>query len=336
MLPDTMIAAVYDGHGGPEVIAVSDEPRPTPSDGEVLVKVHAAGLNRADVGQRKGNYPPPPGETHIPGLEVSGTVVAHGPGVRHDTWPLGTPVCALVAGGGYAQYTTVPVGQLLPVPEGTTLMNAAALPEVAATVASNLSYTVSVEPDSWVLVHGGSGGIGTFALQYLSALGARVIATGSTEDKLDWAREHGAAHTINYRTDSFADRVGEITQGHGVDYILDVVGAAYLADNVRALALGGRLVIIGLTGGTHADLDLGMLLTKRAGIIATNLRARPLEEKAQIIARVRELVWPLVAAGSVTVPVDRTFAVEQAQAAHEYFDSGQHRGKVLLTFSDAQ
>ena len=333
-VPNKMRAVEFAGAGGPEVVRVTSIETPRPGPGEVLIRVAAAGLNRADAAQRRGVYPPPPGASDVPGLEVSGVIAAHGTDLNEreeSAWPVGTEVCALLAGGGYAEYAVAPASQLLEVPRGTSLVDAAALTEVAATVVSNLNLTASVESGDWVLVHGGSGGIGTFALQYLAALGAHTIATGSTDEKHAWARNHGAQHTINYRTESFAERTLEITGGHGADVILDVVGAKYLPQNVHALATGGRLVVIGLGGGRVGNLDLGVLLAKRAGVFATSLRARPLAEKAQIIAQVRERVWPLVEAAQLKVPVDRTFALAEARAAHEYFDSGEHRGKVLLT-----
>lgn len=329
-LPETMAVAEIVGAGGPEVLRPARRPVPTPGPGEVLLRVAAAGLNRADVQQRQGHYPPPPGASDLPGLEVSGTVVARGRGVSEHVWPDGTEVCALMAGGGYAEYAAVPATQVLHLPEGTELVDAAALPEVACTVVSNLSHTVQVGAGDRVLVHGGSGGIGTFALQYLRELGAYTIATGSTEQKLAWARDHGAAATIDYTSEDFAERVKELTDGHGADVILDVVGAKYLADNVKALAVGGRLVVIGLVGGRRAELDLGALLAKRAGVLATSLRARPAEEKAAIVASVGQRVWPLVETGRIRVDVARTFPLSRAAEAHEYFDSGEHRGKVLL------
>lgn len=330
-IPEQMQAMTFNGAGGVEVIQCETRPTPRPRAGEVLVRVRAIGLNRADVMQRRGHYPPPPGASDIPGLEVSGTVVAHASSDTETDWPVGTPVCALLAGGGYAEYVTVPVGQLLPVPASVTVEEAAALPEVAATVISNLSLTVEVQEGDWVLVHGGSGGIGTFALQYLASIGANTIATGSTSEKLRWAEEHGAQYTINYREENFPERVREVTGGRGVDAILDVVGAKYLEPNIRALADGGRLVIIGLQGGAKAELPIGELLAKRAGVIATALRSRPLAEKAEIVRLVTDRVWPLIEQGTVSVPVDRTFPLSEASGAHEYFDSGEHRGKILLT-----
>lgn len=329
-LPTTMAAAEFTGAGGPEVIEVKRRPVPAPGAGEVLIKVEAAGLNRADVQQRRGHYPPPPGASDIPGLEVSGTIVSVGRGVRAGQWGPGQRVAALLSGGGYAEYAVAPVTQLLAVPEPLDLVDAAGLPEVACTVVSNLLHTVTVRPGDWVLVHGGSGGIGSFALQMLREFGARAIATGSSEQKLEWALDHGATAAIDHTKEDFVQRVNEITEGHGADVILDVVGAKYLSRNVDALSVGGRLVVIGLVGGSTAELDLGKLLTKRAGVIATSLRSRPEEEKAAVVASVQQRILPLVAAGRIRIDVDRVFPLARAAEAHEYFDSGVHRGKVLL------
>lgn len=329
-IPSTMNAALFTAPGGPEVIKVQRVPVPEPGPGEVLIRVAAAGLNRADVLQRQGHYNPPEGATQIPGLEVSGTIAARGRGVSEEFWPDGVEVCALLSGGGYAEFVAVSSAQVLHVPEGVSLEAAASLPEVACTVVSNLSHTVQTHPGQWVLVHGGSGGIGSFALQYLRELGAHTIATGSGEEKLDWARAHGAQHTIDYRTEDFVQRVKEITAGAGADVILDVVGAKYLAANVDALAVGGRIVTIGFTGGTRGELDLRALMNKQGGIFSVALRSRPEEEKAAIIASVGQRVWPLVEAGRIRTDVDRVFGLHQADQAHAYFDSGEHRGKVLL------
>jgi putative PIG3 family NAD(P)H quinone oxidoreductase len=329
-LPSTMSAVEFRGAGGPEVVEVVRRPVPEPGPGEVLIKVESAGLNRADVQQRRGAYPPPAGAGDIPGLEVAGTIAARGPGVGEEDWPVGLEVAALLAGGGYAEYAVAPVTQLLNVPDTVDLVDAGGLPEVACTVVSNLLHTVTVQPGHWVLVHGGSGGIGSFALQLLRELGIRAISTGSTPEKLAWALEHGATAAINHVEEDFVARVREITDGHGADVILDVVGAKYLARNVELLADGGRLVVIGLQGGARAELDLNALLRKRAGVIATALRSRPVEEKAAIVASVQQRVVPLVEAGRIRIDVDRVFPLARAAEAHEYFDSGAHRGKVLL------
>lgn len=329
MIPGSMKAIEFTAGGGPEVISVVERPVPQPGPGEVLVKVAAAGLNRADSQQRKGFYPPPPGASDIPGLEISGTIVARGEGAtQYDD---AAEVCALLTGGGYAEFVVVPEGQVFPVPRGVSLVEAAALPEVAATVWSNLGMTAGIQAGEWVLIHGASGGIGTMAVQVCALLGAKPIVTGSSAEKLNYALGLGAVAAINYRTENFAERVQEITEGHGADVILDVVGAEYLQDNVASLAVDGRMVVIGLLGGRVAELDLGQVLSRRLSILGTTLRARPLEAKARIVAATLEHVWPLIVSGQVTIPVDNTFALADARAAHEYFDGGDFLGKVLLT-----
>lgn len=325
-----MMAVQYGGAGGVEVVEYTRVPTPVLGDGDVLVEVAAAGMNRADIVQRKGHYPPPPGASPIPGLEVSGTVVAVGKNMPGDAPKIGEKVCALLAGGGYAQYVCVPASQVLPWPDGLDAGQAGAIMEVACTVVSNLTLTVRVEAGDWVLVHGGSGGIGTFTLQYLRLLGARAIATVSSNEKADWAKKYGAEHVINYREENFVHRVEQITKGRGVRAILDVVGGSYLDSNIRALADGGRLVIIGLTGGGRAEINLGLLLSKRAGVIATALRSRTTAEKGRIVREVQKRVWPLIETGELKVPVDRTFPLSHAAEAQKYFDSGEHRGKVVL------
>jgi putative PIG3 family NAD(P)H quinone oxidoreductase len=304
-----------------------------PADGEVLIDVAAAGLNRADVQQRLGVYPPPPGASEIPGLEVSGRIAAVGPGVAG--FAPGDEVCALLAGGGYAEQVAVPAGQVLPLPEGVDLATAAALPEVAATVFSNLFMAAGVQAGESVLIHGAAGGIGTMAVQLVRAFGAVPMVTAGSQAKLDVVRSLGAEVLVNYREEDFVARVKDATGGRGADVILDVVGAKYLARNVEALATAGRLVVIGLQGGAKAELNLGLLMRKRAAIIATTLRARPAEEKAAIMRAVAEHVWPLIASGEVAAQVDRTFPLAEAAAAHEYFDSGDHVGKVLLAVGEA-
>ncbi|WP_183644804.1 NAD(P)H-quinone oxidoreductase [Neomicrococcus lactis] len=326
-----MKAVEFSASGGPDVIRVVERPVPQPGPGEVLVKVAAAGLNRADSQQRKGFYPPPPGASDIPGLEISGTIVSRGPGVTE--YDDAAQVCALLTGGGYAEYAVVPVGQLFPVPAKVSLVEAAALPEVAATVWSNLGMTAKVSSGEWVLIHGASGGIGTMAVQVCKALGAKPIVTGSSAEKLEYALQLGAVAGINYREEDFSQRIQEITDGHGADVILDVVGAKYLAQNVASLALEGRMVVIGLLGGRTAELDMGQVLSRRLSIQGTTLRSRSLEAKAEIVAETLRHVWPLIESGEVSVPVDKTFALEDAVAAHEYFESGEFRGKVLLTIT---
>ncbi|MET1154814.1 zinc-binding dehydrogenase [Arthrobacter sp.] len=326
-----MRAVFYEGAGGPEVLRLRETEAPQPAEGEIVIDVAAAGVNRADVQQRNGVYPPPPGASEIPGLEVSGRVSAVGAGVT--ALRVGDEVCALLAGGGYAEQVAVPAGQVLPVPRGVDLVTAAALPEAAATVFSNLFMTAGVQAGETVLIHGGSGGIGTMAVQLVDAFGAVAAVTAGSQEKLDVARELGAEVLINYREEDFVERIKEATGGLGADVILDVVGAKYLQRNMDALATSGRLVVIGLQGGAKAELNLGQLMAKRGAVIGTTLRARPAEEKAAIMRAVAEHVWPLVVSGDVTPQVHRTFALEDAAAAHEYFDSGAHTGKILLTTS---
>lgn len=324
-----MKAIVITEPGGPEVLALRDVPAPVPGPGEVLIDVAAAGLNRADVLQRHGNYPVPPGAPEYPGLEVSGRVTAVGTGV--EGLEVGADVVALLSGGGYAEQVAVPAGQVLPVPPEMDLVTAAALPEVAATVFSNLFMAAGVREGEYVLIHGGAGGIGTMAIQLVAAFGAVPMVTASSPAKLELARSLGAKVLINYKEQDFVEEVRAVTNGHGADVILDVMGAKYLQRNVDALAVAGRLVIIGLQGGTRAELDLNALMRKRCAVMGTTLRARPEEEKSAIMASVGEYVWPLIKDGSVKPLVDRTFPLTEAAAAHEYFDSGQHTGKVLLT-----
>ncbi|CEA06671.1 Quinone oxidoreductase 1 [Arthrobacter saudimassiliensis] len=315
--------------GGPGNLQLTEAADPVPGPGEVVIEVAAAGLNRADVLQRQGNYPVPPGASPYPGLEVSGRIGALGEGVSQ--LQVGQEVVALLAGGGYAEKVAVPAGQVLPVPEGLDLVTAAALPETAATVYSNLFMEADVQPGDFVLIHGAAGGIGTMAIQMVAAFGAVPMVTAGSAEKLALAAELGAETLINYRDEDFVEAVREATGGHGADAILDVVGAKYLQRNLDALAIGGRLVVIGLQGGTRAELDLNALMRKRAGIIGTTLRSRPVEEKSAIMAALRRSVWPLVEAGQVRALVDRTFPLAEAAAAHEYFDSGEHKGKILLT-----
>ena len=322
-----MKAVVLREFGEPDVLQVANVEPPSLQVGEVLIDVVAAGLNRADVQQRLGVYPPPPGASEYPGLEVSGRIADPG----ESGFQPGDAVVALLAGGGYAEQVAVAAGQVLPVPAGVDLVAAAALPEVAATVYSNLVLVAGLRSGETLLIHGASGGIGTMAIQLARALGARTIVTAGTAGKLDYARSLGAEVCVNYREQDFVAEVGAVTDGRGADVILDVVGAKYLGRNVEALATGGRLVVIGLQGGAKAEIDLGSLMGKRASVTGTTLRSRPAQEKASIMAGVREHVWPLISNGSISVPVDRTFPLSEVVQAHQYFDSGQHTGKVLLT-----
>lgn len=325
-----MKAIVVATPGGPEVLTLADVPAPVPGPGEVLIDVVAAGINRADVQQRRGHYPPPPGASDILGLEVSGRIAGFGPEVTRP-FSVGDKVVALLTGGGYAQQVAVPAEQVLRLPEGIDVVTAAALPEVAATVYSNLFMTAQLQPGETVLIHGGTGGIGVMAVQLAKAAGARVIATAGSYEKIAMLTSYlGVDCAINYRSQDFVERVHEFTEGKGVDVILDVVGAKYLSQNVQALGMYGRLIVIGMQGGAKGELNLGTLLAKRAAIIGTTLRGRSIAEKGVIMAGVRDHVWPLLADGTVKTIVDKTFTMGQVVAAHEYFDSGEHVGKVLL------
>jgi putative PIG3 family NAD(P)H quinone oxidoreductase len=324
-------AIVASGPGGPEVLELADVPDPTAGPGQVVLDVAATAINRADLLQRQGFYPPPPGASDVLGLECSGTVAAVGAGVTG--WDVGDACCALLAGGGYAEKVAVPAGQLMPVPAGVSLADAAALPEVACTVWSNVFMIARLQPEDWFLVHGGAGGIGSFAIQLASALGARVITTGGSAEKLAWCEELGAEVTIDYREQDFVAEVLGATDGHGADVILDNMGAKYLGRNVEALATEGRLVIIGMQGGTKGELDVGVLMRKRGAVISTALRSRPVEGKSAICASVVEHVWPLVADGTIRPVVGATYPLADAAQAHALMESGEGRGKVLLTVS---
>ncbi|MEU6535621.1 NAD(P)H-quinone oxidoreductase [Streptomyces sp. NPDC047000] len=314
--------------GGPEALVWADVPDPVPGEGEVLVDVTAGAVNRADILQRQGFYDPPPGASPYPGLECSGRIAALGPGV--SGWAVGDEVCALLAGGGYAEKVAVPAGQLLPVPQGIALREAAALPEVVCTVWSNVFMVAQLRPGETVLVHGGSSGIGTMAIQLAKAVGARVAVTAGTPEKLRRCAELGADILIDYREQDFVAELLEATGGAGADVILDNMGAKYLGRNVQALAVNGRLAIIGMQGGAKGELNIGTLLAKRAAISATSLRARPLGEKAAIVAAVREHVWPLIEGGHVRPVVDREVPMDDAAGAHRIVEESGHIGKVLL------
>ncbi|MFC4328541.1 NAD(P)H-quinone oxidoreductase [Streptomyces andamanensis] len=317
--------------GGPEALVWDEVPDPVPAEGEVLVEVVAGAVNRADILQRQGHYDPPPGASRHPGLECSGRIAALGPGV--SGWAVGDEVCALLAGGGYAEKTAVPAGQLLPVPQGVDLRQAAALPEVVCTVWSNVFMVAHLRPGETLLVHGGSSGIGTMAIQLAKAAGARVAVTAGTREKLDRCAGLGADILINYREQDFVEEIRRATDGAGADVILDNMGAKYLDRNVRALAVNGRLAIIGMQGGAKGELNIGALLAKRGAISATSLRARPLDEKAAIVAAVREHVWPLIADGQVRPVVDREVPMRDAATAHRIVEESGHIGKVLLVAS---
>ena len=332
-----MRAVVIDDPGDPEVMRVATVPDPEPAPGEVVIDVAATAVNRADCMQRQGNYPPPPGASPYLGLECSGTISALGESVAG--WEVGAEVCALLAGGGYAEKVAVPVGQLMPVPEGVSLVDAAALPEVSCTVWSMVFGTEAgrLQPGERFLVHGGTSGIGTMAIQLAAQRGARVFATAGTPRKVDGCRELGADVAINYREDHFEEVVAKATAadpgGPGVDVILDNMGASYLPRNIAALALGGRLIVLGLQGGRKGDLDLGALLTKRATVHAAGLRARPAAAKAMIVAETVVAVWPLIESGAVRPVIDRVVNLDDVVEAHRLVESSEHIGKVLLRVS---
>ncbi|MFJ4619546.1 NAD(P)H-quinone oxidoreductase [Streptomyces sp. NPDC088812] len=323
-----MHAITISEPGGPEALVWDEVPDPVPGEGEVLVEVVAGAVNRADIMQRQGFYDPPPGASPYPGLECSGRIAELGPGV--SGWAVGDEVCALLAGGGYAEKVVVPAGQLLPVPEGVDLRQAAALPEVTCTVWSNVFMVAHLRPGETLLVHGGSSGIGTMAIQLAKSVGARVAVTAGSEEKLRRCAELGADILVNYREQDFVAEIKQATDGAGADVILDNMGAKYLERNVQSLAVNGRLAIIGMQGGVKGELNIGALLAKRAAISATSLRARPLGEKSTIVAAVREHVWPLLAAGHVRPVVDREVPMHDAATAHRIVEESGHVGKVLL------
>ncbi|MFE3852625.1 NAD(P)H-quinone oxidoreductase [Streptomyces griseorubiginosus] len=326
-----MYAITIPEPGGPEALVWSEVPDAVAGEGEVLVDVVAGAVNRADILQRQGFYDPPPGASPYPGLECSGRIAALGPGV--SGWAVGDEVCALLGGGGYAEKVAVPAGQLLPVPKGIDVTRAAALPEVVCTVWSNVFMVSHLRPGETLLVHGGSSGIGTMAIQLAKAVGAKVAVTAGTRAKLDRCAELGADVLINYREQDFVEEVKKATDGAGADVILDNMGAKYLDRNVRALAVNGRLAIIGMQGGVKGELNIAALLNKRAAISATSLRARPAAEKTAIVAAVREHVWPLLDAGHIRPVVDRELPMSDAAAAHRVVEESGHIGKVLLVTS---
>lgn len=312
--------------GGPENLILAEAPTPTAAAGDLVIAVAAAGVNRADLLQRQGFYPPPAGASDVIGLEVSGHVHEIGAGV--EGWAVGDPCVALLAGGGYAEYVAVPAGQVAVPPPAVELVSAAGVIEVAATVASNFEH-VHLKAGETVLIHGGAGGIGTFAIQYARALGARVLTTAGSPAKLELCRELGADVAIDYHDDWPAE-VRAATGGRGVDVILDVMGAKYLEPNVDALAPDGRLVVIGLQGGRKGTLDLNRLLSRRATVTATSLRGRPAEQKAEIVRLVVERVWPMLASGRLRPAPETRFPLDRVADAHRHLASGENTGKVIL------
>jgi len=326
-----MRAVVAPEPGTPEVLTIEEVSDPRPAAGEVVIDVVAAGVNRADLLQRQGNYSPPPGAPTWLGLECSGTVTELGDGVSE--WQVGDQVCALLTGGGYAEQVAVPAVQVLPVPRGVDLIEAAGLPEVACTVWSNVIDVGKLQPGETLLVHGGGSGIGTMAIQVAKALGARVLVTCGSDAKVQRCQALGA-EGINYRTDDFVETTKNLTDGRGADVVLDVIGAKYLTRNVDVLAKGGRLVVIGLQGGVKGELNLGALMGKRASVHGTTLRARPTVDKGRIVAAVRREIWPLIESGAIRPVIDRTVDWSDAGDAHRAMESGENFGKILLRVTD--
>ncbi|HEX3827778.1 MAG TPA: NAD(P)H-quinone oxidoreductase [Sporichthyaceae bacterium] len=324
-----MHAITLPTFGGPEVMVWAEVPDPRPGPGEVLLDIVASAVNRADILQRQGFYPPPPGAPPYPGLECAGRIRELGPGVTG--WSVGDEVAALLGGGGYAEQVAVPATQLLPRPVAMSLVEAGGLAEVTCTVWSNVFLIAGLQPGATLLVHGGASGIGTTAIQLASAIGARVAITAGSPEKLERCRQLGADILINYREDDFVAKLKAATDGRGADVILDNMGAAYLSRNVDALAVNGRLVIIGMQGGLKAELNIGALMSKRGAVLATSLRARDTAEKATIVAAVRRHVLPLIEAGKLRIVVDRTLPIQRAADAHRAVENSEHVGKVLLT-----
>ena len=323
-----MHAVVITEPGGPEVLRWTEVPDPVPGPGQVLIDVAASAVNRADMMQREGRYPPPKGAAPYPGLECSGTIAALGEGVTG--WQPGDQVCALLAGGGYAEKVAVPAGQVLPAPKATTLIEAAALPETVCTVYANVFLGARLAKGETLLIHGGGSGIGTTAIQLGKHFGATVAVTARSQEKLDACERLGADILINYEEDDFAERLMKLTGGHGADVILDIIGAGYLSKNLAALAPDGRIANIGLQQGRRAELDFGALMAKRATIMSTTLRARPPEQKASIVAAVAASVWPLAETGALRPVVYRELPMAQADEAHRIMTASAHPGKIVL------
>ena len=327
-LPTQMRAIEISAPGGPEVLRVIQRPVPTPAVNEVLIEVAAAGVNRPDVLQRKGGYPPPPGASDIPGLEVAGTIVAAGAGA--NTWKTGDRVCALVTGGGYAEYVAAPAPQCLPIPRGLTLVEAAGLPETFFTVWVNVFERAGLKGSETLLIQGGSSGIGVTAIQMARAFGHRVFVTAGSAEKCTACEKLGASRAINYRTEDFVAVVKELTGGKGVDVILDMVGGDYVPRELACLADDGRLSLIAFLGGTRATIDMTDILRRRLTITGSTLRARSVEVKKAIARSLEQKVWPLIEAGRIKPVIYRTFRLEEASAAHALMESSAHVGKIIL------
>jgi len=315
--------------GPPDVLVPATRPTPHPAAGEVLIKVVAAGVNRPDVMQRQGKYPPPPGAPDIPGLEVAGAIAALGSGVQE--WKLGEMVCALVAGGGYAEYCLAPVPQCLPVPRGVDLISAAGMPETFFTVWTNVFERGRLATGDTLLVHGGSSGIGTTAIQMAVAFGAKVVVTAGSPEKCTACERLGAARAINYRTEDFVQVVKDFTAGRGVDVVLDMVGGEYVSRNIEALAIEGRLVQIAVLGGSRAEINLARLMQRRITFTGSTLRPRAVAEKGAIASSLKKTVWPLVEQGRIRPVIHATYSLVRAADAHRTMEAGTHIGKLILT-----
>jgi putative PIG3 family NAD(P)H quinone oxidoreductase len=323
-----MYAMTLPSFGGPEALVWAEVPDPQPGPGEVLIEIAASAVNRADILQRQGFYPPPKGAPDYPGLECSGRIAALGEGVTG--WSVGDEVVALLGGGGYAEQVAVDARHVLPRPSTMSLVEAGGLIEVTATVWSNVFLSANLQPGETFLVHGGASGIGTTAIQLAKAAGATVAVTAGSAEKLERCKALGADIGVNYRDEDFVEKVKAATDGKGADVILDNMGAAYLQRNIDALAVNGRIVIIGMQGGVKAEFNIGTLLGKRGAVLATSLRARPATEKATIVAGVREHVVPLIESGKVRIIVDRVLPMNEAATAHRVVEDSEHVGKVLL------
>ena len=328
MLPQTMIAIVAKDAGGPEVLVPVERPMPTPGRGEVLIKVEAAGINRPDVFQRQGHYPPPKGAPDILGMEVAGKIVALGPGATR--LKVGDSVCALIGGGGYAEFAVAPETATLPVPQGLSMVEAAALPETVFTVWHNVFERAALKPGEWFLVHGGASGIGTTAIPIATALGAKVMATVGSSEKAHVCRELGAVRAINYHEEDFVEAVRETTGGNGVDVILDMVGGDYIERNLKAAALEGRIVQIAFLKGSKVELDLMRLMLRRLTLTGSTLRVQSAETKARVAKAIEERIWPLIAESKFKPVIDSTFPLKDAAAAHRRIDDPAHIGKIVL------
>ncbi len=327
--PETMTCMEISEPGGADVLRLSQRPVPQPGGNDLLVRIAAAGINRPDILQREGGYPPPPGASDIPGLEVAGTVVKIGPQTKG--WSVGDTLCALLTGGGYAQYCSVAAPQCLPIPKGLDMVEAAALPETFFTVWTNVFERAGLKPGETLLVHGGSSGIGTAAIQMASRLGSRVMVTAGTDEKCAACLELGAERAVNYTTEDFVAAAKEFTDGKGLDVILDMVGGDYIGRNIKALATEGRLMNIAYLKGAKAEINFLPVMLKRLTIGGSTLRVQPIERKGEIAQALKKNIWPLIESGDITPVVHATFPLDQAKKAHRLMESGVHIGKIVLT-----